>query len=74
MVPSGSVRTSKIRDRAGKQTVRESIVLKLRACTKCKLVMNEDQFLAEGCINCPDLELDNNRDAVWTHTTTHFKG
>lgn len=72
LVPQGS--TKKIRDKSGKLPVRETTVLKLRACIRCHLVMSEDQFMENGCLNCLELELDNNRDAIWTHTTPNFKG
>lgn len=30
--------------------------------------------MESGCTNCPELQLDNNRDAIWQHTTPSFQG
>eukprot|EP01053_Blabericola_migrator_P004067 Blabericola_migrator_1__4066@NODE_2239_length_3070_cov_133_593407_g464_i1_p7_GENE_NODE_2239_length_3070_cov_133_593407_g464_i1NODE_2239_length_3070_cov_133_593407_g464_i1_p7_ORF_typecomplete_len127_score12_02Spt4/PF06093_13/9_7e25_NODE_2239_length_3070_cov_133_593407_g464_i19171297 len=72
LVPQGS--TKKIRDKTGKLPPRETTVLKLRACMQCRLVMSEDQFMDNGCLNCPELQLDGNADNIWQHTTPNFKG
>eukprot|EP01057_Protomagalhaensia_wolfi_P002599 Protomagalhaensia_wolfi_Nauph_80__2598@NODE_2743_length_999_cov_173_060417_g2148_i0_p1_GENE_NODE_2743_length_999_cov_173_060417_g2148_i0NODE_2743_length_999_cov_173_060417_g2148_i0_p1_ORF_typecomplete_len127_score20_06Spt4/PF06093_13/2_5e25TBCC/PF07986_12/0_1_NODE_2743_length_999_cov_173_060417_g2148_i051431 len=72
LVPQAS--TKKIRDKSGKMPPREATVLKLRACMQCRLVLSEDQFMEHGCKNCPELQLDDNSDNIWQHTTPNFKG
>ena len=42
---------------------------KLRACTQCRLIKTEEQFLSEGCENC---KIDEKE--ISTYITPHFKG
>lgn len=46
----------------------------LRACLNCTLVKTFDQFFQDGCDNCPNLELSNNKDQVNQWTTMSFDG
>lgn len=52
----------------------DRIVLRLRACLSCHIVMSERQFVSMGCPNCPYLQLDGNRHAVADCTTSNFSG
>ena len=45
-----------------------------RACLRCGLVKCFDQFYAEGCENCPFLELAERQDRVQSCTTSNFEG
>lgn len=74
VVPAGSTRRARVKDRMGKTSMRETTVLKFRACIHCNLVLSEEQFMVNGCLNCVDLELDNNREAIWANTTSNFRG
>jgi len=47
----------------------------LRACLLCSLVKTFDQFEMDGCDNCDSfLQLKNNREAVYTCTSSSFEG
>jgi len=47
----------------------------LRACLLCSLVKTFDQFEVDGCDNCESfLQLKNNREAVYTCTSSSFEG
>uniref|UniRef100_A0A0D9X1P1 Spt4/RpoE2 zinc finger domain-containing protein n=1 Tax=Leersia perrieri TaxID=77586 RepID=A0A0D9X1P1_9ORYZ len=46
----------------------------LRACLRCRLVKTYDQFMEQGCENCPFLEMDRDHDNVVNCTTPNFTG
>ena len=39
-----------------KQAVVPNAYKRLRACKRCRLIKAEDQFLKEGCENCPEYD------------------
>ena len=45
-----------------------------RACLRCGLVKCMDQFYANGCENCPFLEMIERQDRVTGCTTSNFEG
>eukprot|EP01064_Diplonema_japonicum_P026157 TRINITY_DN3757_c0_g1_i1.p1 TRINITY_DN3757_c0_g1~~TRINITY_DN3757_c0_g1_i1.p1 ORF type:complete len:186 (+),score=28.35 TRINITY_DN3757_c0_g1_i1:55-612(+) len=47
---------------------------KLRACMHCKLLKTEDQFLKQGCSNCPSIVKQGDRESVDQYTTLNFEG
>ena len=47
---------------------------RLRACLRCKLILPTSQFVSEGCPNCPDADMQGDRQAVEQGTTKHFTG
>jgi len=47
---------------------------KLRACKRCKLLMNETQFFELGCSNCPELLMQDNKLRCGACTTEKFDG
>ncbi|KAH0472371.1 MAG: hypothetical protein KVP17_000083 [Porospora cf. gigantea B] len=53
---------------------KERVILKLRACLVCRVIMSEEQFFESGCPNCQFLQLDGNRHAIWECTTPNFSG
>ncbi|KAK9835907.1 hypothetical protein WJX74_010704 [Apatococcus lobatus] len=46
----------------------------LRACIVCRLVKTYDQFLSNGCDNCPFLDMAGHRDQCLDCTTPTFAG
>ena len=46
----------------------------LRACLRCSLVKTEQQFLANGCENCPGLQLQGSKSRIEEKTTILFSG
>lgn len=46
----------------------------LRACLRCALVKTMDQFIADGCENCPDLGMRGKKSRVEECTSTTFEG
>ena len=46
---------------------------KLRACKTCRLIKSDDQFLKDGCDNCPDYDY-GDFDSLQEHTTGNFSG
>eukprot|EP01060_Flectonema_neradi_P011191 TRINITY_DN18280_c0_g1_i1.p1 TRINITY_DN18280_c0_g1~~TRINITY_DN18280_c0_g1_i1.p1 ORF type:complete len:185 (+),score=40.81 TRINITY_DN18280_c0_g1_i1:64-618(+) len=47
----------------------------LRACTTCHLLKTLDQFMEQGCTNCPRiLQAGSSKDDVAKATTTNFEG
>ncbi|KAH9386870.1 transcription elongation factor SPT4 [Nematocida major] len=51
-----------------------SITKRLRACLGCSLVMAQSQFKAEGCPNCPSLNMKDSTDNVLDCTTDRYSG
>ena len=47
---------------------------RLRACTRCRIILPATQFTAYGCPNCPDLQLQGDRVSVEQMTTKIFSG
>ena len=45
----------------------------LRCCMVCRLAKTFDQFLEQGCENCPYLHMENDRERVYDCTTTEFQ-
>lgn len=45
----------------------------LRCCVPCRLVKTYDQFLQQGCENCPFLEMEGDRERIEDCTTTEFQ-
>eukprot|EP00891_Asterochloris_glomerata_P007753 jgi/Astpho2/7753/gw1.00116.38.1_t len=46
----------------------------LCACFGCKLVKTQQQFLDNGCENCPYLNMEGDHDRVHDATSVNFKG
>ncbi|KAF2923990.1 hypothetical protein DAI22_07g234900 [Oryza sativa Japonica Group] len=46
----------------------------LRACLRCRLVKTYDQFMEQGCENCPFLDMERDHDNVVNCTTPNFTG
>ncbi|CAN1767910.1 Transcription elongation factor SPT4 homolog 2 [Linum perenne] len=46
----------------------------LRACLRCHLVKNFDQFRDSGCENCPFFKMDEDQDRIDDCTTNNFNG
>ncbi|EPR62729.1 transcription elongation factor SPT4 [Toxoplasma gondii ME49] len=69
-VPRGLVR--KVKNKSGQEE--DKVVLRLRACISCRLIMSEQQFYDEGCPNCGFLQMDGDRHRVWDCTTVNFAG
>jgi len=74
VVPTGLRREVRYTDKEGREGVREKIVLHLRACLSCRLIMSEEQFYENGCPNCSFLQLDGNRHGIFECTTPNFNG
>ena len=47
---------------------------KLRSCIRCKLIKTEDQFVKEGCPNCPFLQMQGDIHRVIDATSPNFEG
>eukprot|EP01012_Entosiphon_sulcatum_P009039 TRINITY_DN14998_c0_g1_i1.p1 TRINITY_DN14998_c0_g1~~TRINITY_DN14998_c0_g1_i1.p1 ORF type:complete len:121 (+),score=17.53 TRINITY_DN14998_c0_g1_i1:26-388(+) len=45
----------------------------LRACRRCRLIKQEEQWYRNGCENCKSFST-MDRGAVMEHTTQHFEG
>lgn len=46
----------------------------LRACLRCTLIKSFDQFVDEGCENCPFMHLKDDQRRVQECTTPYFEG
>lgn len=46
----------------------------IRACKRCGILKTLDQFINDGCENCPFLEMVDNQDRCSTCTTAFFEG
>lgn len=46
----------------------------IRACKRCGLLKTVEQFMEEGCENCPFLYMQDNGDQVGRCTTAFFEG
>mmetsp|Transcript_22111 Transcript_22111/g.30763 ORF Transcript_22111/g.30763 Transcript_22111/m.30763 type:complete len:134 (-) Transcript_22111:80-481(-) len=46
----------------------------IRACKRCGILKTLDQFINEGCENCPFLNLEDNHDKCNSCTTAFFEG
>ena len=46
----------------------------IRACKRCGLLKTVEQFMEEGCENCPFLYMQENGDQVGRCTTAFFEG
>lgn len=46
---------------------------KLRACRSCRLIKSEDQFLSDGCENCPNNDYQD-MDCLLDNTCSDFQG
>jgi len=46
----------------------------IRACLRCGLLKTGEQFLSDGCDNCPFLDLHQNADMIHKCTTVFFDG
>ena len=46
----------------------------LRACLNCALIKSADQFVEEGCDNCPHLEIQKSTSMMHHCTTKNFYG
>merc|ERR1712028_180675 len=46
----------------------------LRACLRCYLIKTAAQFAAHGCDNCEFLRVDEDRERLWSCTTSNFEG
>lgn len=46
----------------------------LRACMSCSLIKTFEQFIKEGCDNCPHLSMKGDKAQVEENTTTSFDG
>jgi transcription elongation factor SPT4 len=44
----------------------------LRACLKCRLIMDKKQWFDLGCVQCPELRMQENENRVIACTTTDF--
>jgi len=46
----------------------------IRACKRCGLLKTIDQFIKDGCENCPFLEMIDNTEKASSCTTAFFEG
>ena len=46
----------------------------IRACKRCGILKTLDQFINDGCENCPFLEMVDNQDRCSMCTTAFFEG
>mmetsp|Transcript_632 Transcript_632/g.899 ORF Transcript_632/g.899 Transcript_632/m.899 type:complete len:136 (+) Transcript_632:170-577(+) len=46
----------------------------IRACKRCGILKTLDQFINEGCENCPFLNLEDNHEKCNSCTTAFFEG
>lgn len=47
---------------------------KLKACMSCSLIKTTQQFVVDGCDNCPFMSYRNDRERVFACTTSQFVG
>ncbi|KAI1799386.1 transcription initiation Spt4 [Daldinia bambusicola] len=45
-----------------------------RACMVCSIIMTQSHFRAEGCPNCPFLDLKGSPEAIEACTSSQFEG